>query len=105
MEINTLNQIRKIKNITFDELTKISGIPKSTITNILLGRTKHPRIDTLRAIEKALGIEQAQNNKSIELNEEETKLITLYRELPKTLKRGVIEFIKQTAQAVKENRA
>lgn len=105
MEINTLKTIKKQKKLSYKDISKLSGIPENTIIDIFLQRTKNPRIDTITAIEKALGIEQAQSNKSIELNEEETELINLYRELPKTLKRGVIEFIKQTAQAVNENRA
>ena len=105
MDINTLKTIKNQKRLTNKDIAKLSQIPLRTIEDIFRGKTKNPRNDTLRAIEKALGIEQAQSNKSIELNEEETELINLYRQLPKTLKRGVIELIKQTAQAVKENRA
>ncbi len=104
MEINTLKTIKNQKRLTNKDIAKLSQIPIRTIEDIFRGKTKNPRNDTLRAIEKALEIKQEQNTNDIELNEEETELINLYRQLPNILKRSVIEFIKQTAQAVKESK-
>lgn len=51
-----LNQLRKEKKISFNELAQLSGLPKSTLEKVLFEITPHPRIDTVQAIEKALGI-------------------------------------------------
>ena len=48
----------KEKKITQLELSKLAGVPLQTLKCILIGRTQFPRIDTVEAIEKALGINQ-----------------------------------------------
>ena len=56
MDISKLNEIRKKKKISIDDLSKLSNLPKSTLEKILFGITKNPRLDTVEAIEKALGL-------------------------------------------------
>lgn len=58
MDILTLKQRKKELKITNDELSEKSGIPKRTIEDIFRGATKNPRIDTMQAIERALGINE-----------------------------------------------
>lgn len=60
-----LNNLRKQKKISFEKLSELSGIPKSTIEKVLLEITPHPRIDTVQAIEKALGISSEPQNNEI----------------------------------------
>ncbi len=43
--------------MTLQEIAENSGIPKRTVDQIFSGKTKNPRIDTMQAIERALGIE------------------------------------------------
>lgn len=50
----------KQKNITYEKLSEMSGIPLNTLKNIFRGKTEHPRIDTIQAIERALGIDSPQ---------------------------------------------
>ncbi len=54
--IEILKQQKKQMKITFDELSLKSKIPKRTLQNIFNGVTENPRIDTMQAIEKALGL-------------------------------------------------
>ena len=62
-----LNQLRKEKKISFNELAQLSGLPKSTLEKVLFEITPHPRIDTVQAIEKALGISsEPQSNEILE---------------------------------------
>lgn len=63
-----LNQLRKEKKISFNELAQLSGLPKSTLEKVLFEITPHPRIDTVQAIEKALGI--SSEPQSSEITEE-----------------------------------
>lgn len=44
------------RNMTYRELSAISGVPLDTLNNFFRGKTKHPRVDTMQAIEQALGL-------------------------------------------------
>lgn len=59
MEIAAIKQYMKHKKITYDELSRRTGLSKSCITKIFAGYAKYPRIDTMQAIEDALGLNQA----------------------------------------------
>lgn len=60
MDINNVKQVMKEKKITQLELSNLSGIPLQTLKCIFTGRTPNPRIDTVEAIEKALGLKSEQ---------------------------------------------
>lgn len=49
-----INEIRKQKGLSIDELCELSGIPKGTLSKITAGITTSPTLDTVRAIAKAL---------------------------------------------------
>lgn len=83
---------KKELNLTFDELSTLSGIPKRTILGIFRKEVQTPRIDTVQAIEKALGLsrsgwtdeERAQGiveTINVPLTAQEDEIITLVREL------------------------
>ena len=55
MGLEKINEIRKAKNLSIDELCERSGIPKSTISKITAGITTNPTLDTIQAIARALG--------------------------------------------------
>lgn len=77
INIDLLKKQKQKLKLTFDDLEKISGVPKRTLANIFLGKTKHPRIDTMQAIEKALGIE----NEPAEISESNKNLLELLSQL------------------------
>lgn len=49
-----INDIRKEKKISIDELCARSGVPKGTLSKITAGITTNPTLDTVQAIAKAL---------------------------------------------------
>lgn len=49
-----INEIRKQKGISINELCEKSGIPKGTLSKITAGITTSPTLDTVRAIANAL---------------------------------------------------
>lgn len=49
-----INEIRKAKNLSIDELCYRSGIPKGTLSKITAGITTSPTLDTVRAIANSL---------------------------------------------------
>lgn len=49
------NELDK-RHMTYKELSELSGVPIDTLNNFFRGKTKNPRIDTIQAIERALGL-------------------------------------------------
>lgn len=60
MDLNLIKSIMKERKITQKDLSERTGVPLQTIKYIFTGRTLYPRIDTIEAIEKALGITNEQ---------------------------------------------
>jgi transcriptional regulator with XRE-family HTH domain len=54
MGLEKINEIRKQKKITIENLAQQAGVPVSTIAKICSGRTKDPKLDTLKAIARVL---------------------------------------------------
>ncbi|CAI3198834.1 helix-turn-helix domain-containing protein [Clostridium neonatale] len=51
-----LKNNRESKNLTLKQLSEISGVGPSTISDIENGKAKHPRMDTLEKLANALSI-------------------------------------------------
>lgn len=56
MGLKDLKIIMKIKGISPEELSKKSGVPKSTIDKILSGNTPDPRYNTVKELVNALNL-------------------------------------------------
>ena len=56
MRLEEMRRRKKELRLTTKELAFLSGVPISTIGKILCGATTRPRSDTVRALEKALGM-------------------------------------------------
>ena len=56
MRPEEIKHYMKSNKITYEELSKKADIPIGTLKSIFSGRTPNPRIDTMQAIEKALGV-------------------------------------------------
>lgn len=75
--------------LKYDEIAERSNIPKGTIQNIFAGYIDNPRIDTVQAIERALGLsewsaeEKAEGvgNHAVELNGDELEWLELRSEI------------------------
>jgi len=44
------------RGLSQNQLAKLAGVPQSVLCDIESGKTKSPRVDTLRAIASALGM-------------------------------------------------
>ena len=77
-KIEIMKKRRREINMTYEELSQKSGIPLRTLENIFHGITKNPRIDTMQAIETALGLTATQEQT---LSVEEKQLVSLIAEL------------------------
>lgn len=91
MTTQELKEILKKRKITYAELSKMSGVPINTIQNFMSNRTSSPRIDTMQAIEKALGFTSPT---AAQYTEKENDLVRLYRALPnEQLKARVFAYV------------
>ena len=77
MDINLWKARKKELNLTFDDLSELSKVPRRTVISIFSGNTPYPRIDTVQAIEKALGLEK--EKAPTDLTDGELKLILSLR--------------------------
>ena len=88
--IEELKARRKELRITFEDLSIKSGIPLRTLENIFHGVTKHPRIDTMQAIERALGIGEIEQTQ--ELSSEEKEFASLVSQLTEEDRKELARF-------------
>ncbi len=56
MELSTWKKAKKDQKLNYEDIARLSGIPITTVKNIFCGYTATPRIDTVEAIERALGL-------------------------------------------------
>lgn len=62
--MDTIEIVAKVKkelekqHMTYKELSEKSEVPLDTLNNFFRGKTKNPRIDTIQAIEHALGLDK-----------------------------------------------
>ena len=56
LNIERLKQAKKEQHLSYDDLAKMTGYSKSTITNIFCGYISLPRWETIQALERALGL-------------------------------------------------
>lgn len=64
--VDRMKEKRKQLKMTFDELSEKSGVAKNTIYGVFSRKTQNPRIDTVYALEKALGISRETKPKNVE---------------------------------------
>lgn len=55
MGLEIINELKKKKGLTSEQLSKESGVPLGTLNKILNGTTKDPKLETLKALAKVLG--------------------------------------------------
>lgn len=80
MDIQEIKAYMKANKITYDELAERSQLSISTIKKIFSGISKYPRIDTIKTIERALGLDK-EKSPPMELSEEEQELVSLISQL------------------------
>lgn len=98
MDLQALRNAKKAKKMTLMDISVASGIPKRTVDDIFSGHTVNPRIDTLNAIERALGIQTEKSTASkIELNELQLRLLTAFNSLLPAMQESVLGIVENLA--------
>lgn len=57
MEIKEIKNYIKQQKLTYAQVASLSGLSLGTIKEVFSGRTKNPRLDTMNAICKGLGLD------------------------------------------------
>ena len=101
MEISATKAYLKSNKITYEQLSERSGIPINTLKNIFSGRTLHPRIDTVQAIEAALGLAPTftEEERALGLSDKEQELLTAFRALSSSMQDQIIQIVKAILNA------
>lgn len=92
MDLQLWIKRKKELKLSYDELAKMTGISRRTIVGIFKGETTAPRIDTVQAIEKALGLDEKTPSDE-ELSEGERALIELVSQLTDDEIKQIAQFI------------
>lgn len=102
MDIGTLiSQKRKQADMTIDELSERSGVPKGTLNKIISGTTRDPQLETVKAIARALGctLEDFDDEpRPRAVTQEEYTLLEKYRTLDPTAQEIVRFVIEKEAE-------
>ena len=94
MSIEEIKSYMKKNKISYEKLAKMAGLSVSTVTKIFGGFAKYPRVDTMQAIERALGLGENATLQSFSLTEDEGELLALYRALSPDLKGAALETVR-----------
>lgn len=81
MDLELWRKTKQSKNLTYEDIAALSAIPKKTVTNIFCGYVKTPRIDTVQAIEKALGITSDNSSERGALTSGQQKILEIFDEI------------------------
>lgn len=97
MDIQKIKDYMRQKGITYADLANMSGLSVSTITKIMGGFARYPRVDTVQAIEKALGLNDSSKDWTAEeraagvvdsvkvsVTAQEYNLLDMFREIGRT---------------------
>ena len=80
--------------MTISQIAEKANLPKGTVQNIFCGYIPNPRIDTVKAIEHALGLDEPEVSWYM-LTEEENALILEYRKLDPKMREFILETVKK----------
>ena len=91
MNIEPYKKRKKELKLTNEDVAKIAGISKRTVEDFFRGYTDNPRIDTVQAIEKALGLSSDPEEKTLSENAE--RLLTAYSSLIPSMQEYVLQMV------------
>lgn len=115
MNVETLNAERKKRGLSIKELAELATLPQSTVEKILFGVVKNPRMDTLEAIERALGLDKGAEwtdeekalgvgNHPVKISDDEYKWLELRSELIRVMGEDYVKATESLFQTIIEKK-
>ena len=95
LNLELWNTQRKKLKLTLADIAEQSQISISTIKDIFRGATTDPRLETVQAIERTLGLttDETQKSPQDELSEGEKMLLDLFNRVPEDKQELVLQMI------------
>lgn len=98
MSIEEIKNYMKKNKISYEKLAEMAGLSVSTVTKIFGGFAKYPRVDTIQAIERALGLDgEGAKGFAPLLSENEETLLRYFRTLTPELQGAALETVRVLA--------
>lgn len=97
MEVVEIKKHLKKYKITYAQLAELSGLNLTTIKRIFSGHIKNPHVETMRAIEQALGFINTQSEQPPTLSESERELLETFRQLSPYLQGLTLDTVRSFA--------
>lgn len=69
MDLTRWIEAKKNNKMTIADIAEKAGLPKGTVQNIFAGYVPSPRLDTVQAIERALGLDGQSQNPTVAIPE------------------------------------
>lgn len=99
-------QRKKELHLRFEDIVQQSGIPMSTVQDLFQGRTRSPRIDTVNAIARVLGLQKPLRkdnsvaaNSALVLTDNESRLLAAYKELVPAMQDYILEMTEKLVES------
>lgn len=100
-----INELKKLKKLTNQKLSELSGIPLGTLNKITSGITTDPKIETLKALAKAFDCTlddfDVNNTEKKLLSNKETQLLSSFNKLNTLGQEKAIERVEELTQIEK----
>jgi transcriptional regulator with XRE-family HTH domain len=96
--LEKLNDFKKKSGMTSEQLSEKSGVPLGTLSKILAGITKDPKLETLKALCRTLGctLDDLDDRPEDESDKELKEFTELFRELDDETRHYIIGLMKKT---------
>jgi transcriptional regulator with XRE-family HTH domain len=98
-----LNTLKTQGNFTLETISNLSGIPESTVKNILSGKTEDPRFETVSAIVKAMGGSLDAIYSAVKKEDVEANSVIILKETYEQRIKEIKEYYEQRISDLKEH--
>ncbi len=104
MGLENINRLRKAMGMSIEELSKRSGLPRSTVSKLTAGISTNPNLDTIKALARALNCnlavfddeeEEGVNmpfSRELKEREEQTVLLRCYERINLEGKKKLVDY-------------
>lgn len=103
---------KKELHLRFEDIVQQSGIPMSTVQDLFQGRTRSPRIDTVNAIARVLGLQKPVRednsvaaNSTLVLTDNESRLLAAFKELVPAMQDYILEMTEKLVESQNPQKA
>ena len=103
MWLENLNRLKKSSNMTIEEISCASGVPKGTLNKLFAGQTKDPQLSTVSAVVHCMGytlddLSDDTSNGKTQLTPAQAKLLDSFDQLNEEGQIKAVEYVVLTGR-------